>query len=51
MLSLLSLTVVQSNEKYSLNHVIDIKLFTEFLSGAEGAADLCYGVVIVIDAV
>lgn len=45
------LTVVQSDEKYSLNHVIDIKLFTELLSGAEGATDLCHGVIIVINAV
>lgn len=36
------LTVVQSDEKYSLYHVIDIKLFTELLSGAEGATDLCH---------
>lgn len=48
---LLLLTVVQSNEKYSLDHVIDIELFTQLLPGPEGAADLCHRVVIVIDAV
>lgn len=47
----LELTVVQSDEKYSLNHVIDIKLLTELLSWAEGATDLCHRVVIVINTV
>lgn len=45
------LTVVQSDEKYSLDHVIDIELFTQLLPGPEGAADLCNGVIIVINAV
>lgn len=48
---LLLLTVVQSDEKYSLDHVIDIELFTQLLPGSEGAADLCHRVVIVINAV
>lgn len=47
----LELTVVQSDEKYPLNHVIDIKLLTELLSWAEGAADLCHRVIIVINTV
>lgn len=45
------LTVVQSDEKYSLNHVIDIKLFTQLLPGEEGATDFCHRVVIVINTV
>lgn len=47
----LELTVVQSDEKYSLNHVIDIKLLTQLLSWAEGATDLCHRVIIVINTV
>lgn len=47
----LELTVVQSDEKYSLNHVIDVKLFTKLLSGAEGATDFCHRVVIVVNTV
>lgn len=45
------LTVVQSNKKYSLDHVIDIKLFTKFLAGSEGAVDLCHRVVMVLNTV
>lgn len=47
----LELTVVQSDEKYSLNHMIDVKLLTELLSWAEGATDLCHRVIIVINTV
>ena len=49
--SLLLLTVVQGDEKYTLDHVIDIELFTQLLPGSEGAADLCHRVVIVINTV
>lgn len=45
------LTVVQGDEEYTLDHVIDIELFTQLLSGSEGAADLSHRVVILIDAV
>lgn len=47
----LELTVVQSDEKYSLNHMIDVKLLTELLSWAEGPTDLCHRVIIVINTV
>ena len=37
----LVLTVVQGDQKYSLDHVIDIELLAKLLPGPEGAADLC----------
>lgn len=48
---LLLLTVVQSDEKYPLDHVIDIELFTQLLPRPERATDLCHRVIVLIDAV
>lgn len=50
-LSPLLLTVIQRDEKYSLNHVIYVELFTQLLPGSKGAADLCHRVVIFINTV
>lgn len=45
------LTVVQSDEEYPLDHVVDVELLTELLPRPERAADLRHRVIVVIDAV
>ena len=45
------LTVVQGDEEYPLNHVVDVKLLAELLPRPKRAADLRHRVIVVIDAV